>query len=59
LERISSGELLGSFRLLYGDGKFLLGYARRLGDPSFEEARVSLRAALDYFEPSKRTGMAW
>jgi hypothetical protein len=48
--------VLGSFRLLYGDGRFLLGYARLLGDPSFEEARASLRAALDYFELSKRTG---
>jgi hypothetical protein len=47
--------VLGSFRLLHGDGRFLLGYARQLGDPSFEEAKASLRAALDYFELSKRT----
>jgi hypothetical protein len=30
--------ILRSSRLLYGDGRFLLEYARYLGDPSFEEA---------------------
>ena len=48
--------MLGSFRTLYGDGRFLLELARHLGDPTFEGARASLRAALDYFELSKRTG---
>ncbi len=36
---------MGSFKVLYGDGKFLLRYAERLGDPTFEEARSSLRVA--------------
>ena len=48
--------VLGSFRILYGDGSYLAELAKRLGDPSFEEARASLKAALDYFELSKRTG---
>jgi len=47
--------VLGSFRILYGDGSYLAELAKRLGDPSFEEARASLKAALDYFELSKRT----
>jgi len=37
--------VLGSFRILYGDGRYLLEYAGRLGDPTFEEARSSLRVA--------------
>jgi hypothetical protein len=48
--------VLGSFKILYGDGSYLAELAKRLGDPSFEEARASLKAALDYFELSKRTG---
>jgi hypothetical protein len=48
-------SILGSFRLLYGEGRYLLEYAKYLGDPTFEEARASLKAALDYFELSKRT----
>jgi hypothetical protein len=47
--------VLGSSRILYGDGSYLAELAKRLGDPSFEEARASLKAALDYFELSKRT----
>jgi hypothetical protein len=47
--------VIGSFKPLYGDGRFLLNYAKLLGDPSFEGARASLRAALDYLELSKRT----
>jgi hypothetical protein len=48
-------SILGSFRLLYGEGRYLLEYAKYLGDPTFEEARASLKAASDYFELSKRT----
>jgi len=48
-------SILGSFRLLYGEGRYLFEYAKYLGDPTFEEARASLKAALDYFELSKRT----
>ena len=47
--------VLGSSRILYGDGSYLAELAKQLGDPSFEEARASLKAALDYFELSKRT----
>lgn len=47
--------MIGSFKPLYGDGRFLLNYAKLLGDPSFERAGASLRAAPDYFELSKRT----
>jgi hypothetical protein len=48
--------VLGSFRILYGDGSYLAELAKRLGDPSFEGARASLGAALDYFELSKGAG---
>ncbi|MGC8949008.1 MAG: nucleotidyltransferase domain-containing protein [Thermoprotei archaeon] len=48
-------SILGSFKVLYGEGKFLLEYAKSLGDPSFKEARASLKAASDYFELSKKT----
>ena len=37
--------VLGAFNVLYGDGKYLLEYAKRLGDPAFEEARSALRVA--------------
>jgi len=47
--------ILGSFKVLYGEGKLLLEYAKSLGDPSFEEAKASLKAAADYFELSKRS----
>ena len=31
--------------MLYGSGKYVLEYAKRLGDPTFEEARSALRVA--------------
>jgi len=37
--------VLGSFKVLYGDERFLFEYAKVLGDPSFEEAYSSLRGA--------------
>jgi hypothetical protein len=37
--------ILGAFKILYGSGEYLLKYARELGDPTFEEARSSLRVA--------------
>jgi hypothetical protein len=37
--------VLGAFKVLYGSGEHLLRYARGLGDPTFEEARSSLRVA--------------
>jgi predicted nucleotidyltransferase len=37
--------VLGAFKILYGNGEHLLRYARELGDPTFEEARSSLRVA--------------
>ncbi|MCR6668699.1 MAG: hypothetical protein NDF51_01750 [archaeon YNP-WB-040] len=45
LKRDLLRSVLGSFRLLYGEGKYLLEYAKYLGDPTFEEARSSLRVA--------------
>lgn len=37
--------MLGSFKILYGSGERLLNLVKALGDPSFEEARSSLRVA--------------
>jgi hypothetical protein len=41
--------VLGSFKVLYGDGRFLFEYAKVLGDPSFEGAYSSLRGASMFF----------
>ncbi|MBO3755311.1 MAG: nucleotidyltransferase domain-containing protein [Candidatus Brockarchaeota archaeon] len=41
-------NILGAFKILYGDGRCLLEYAKTLGDPTFDEARTSLKAAVDY-----------
>ena len=46
--------VLGSFKILYGDGRYILEYAKTLRDPSFEEARTALKAARDYMELAKR-----
>jgi predicted nucleotidyltransferase len=37
--------VLGAFEVLYGSGEQLLRYAGELGDPTFEEAKSSLRVA--------------
>ena len=37
--------ILGAFKILYGSGEYLLKYAKELGDPTFEEAKSSLRVA--------------
>lgn len=37
--------ILGAFEVLYGSGKYLFKYAKDLGDPTFDEARSSLRIA--------------
>jgi predicted nucleotidyltransferase len=37
--------ILGAFKILYGSGEYLLRYAKDLGDPTFEEAKSSLRIA--------------
>jgi len=37
--------VLGAFNILYGSGRYILEYAKRLGDPTFEEARSALRVA--------------
>jgi len=37
--------ILGACEVLYGDGRYVLSYAGKLGDPSFEEARAALRVA--------------
>lgn len=47
-EKPSEGLLrgvLGAFKILYGSGEYLFKYARELGDPTFEEAKSSLRVA--------------
>ena len=40
--------VLGAFEVLHGTGRYILEYARSLGDPTFDEARAALRAARDY-----------
>ncbi len=47
--------VLGSFKILYGSGGQLLKYAEMLGDPTFEEARATLKAAIDYMKLSRET----
>ncbi len=37
--------ILGAFNILYGSGNYVLEYAKKLGDPTFEEARSALRVA--------------
>ena len=49
---------LGAFNILYGSGRYILEYAKKLGDPTFEEAKVALRAARDYLELALRTSDA-
>lgn len=48
-------SILGSFEVVYGDGKYLMKYAEKLGDPTFEDAKVSIKAALDYFNLAMST----
>ena len=50
--------VLGAFNVLYGSGRYTLEYAKRLGDPTFEEAKAALRAARDYLELALRTSDA-
>ena len=38
-------SILGAFKVLYGNGKYLLEYVKTLTDPTFDEARSSLRIA--------------
>jgi len=47
--------VLGAFNILYGNGKYILEYAKKLGNPTFEEAKAALRAARDYLELALRT----
>jgi len=47
--------ILGSFKIIYGDGKYILEYAKTLRDPSFEEARSALRVAKSILELSFTT----
>lgn len=50
--------VLGAFNILYGDGKQLLEYARMLGDPTFDEAKATLRVAKRIFNLAKETSEA-
>jgi len=43
-EELARG-ILGAFNVLHGSGRYILEYAGRLGDPTFEEARSALRVA--------------
>ena len=47
--------VLGAFKVLYGNGRHMLEYAKRLSDPKFDEARAALKAARDYIELAERT----
>ncbi|MGQ9513821.1 MAG: hypothetical protein ACUVTL_02030 [Thermoproteota archaeon] len=38
-------NILGAFEILYGDGSYVLKYAKDFGDPTFDEAKSSLRVA--------------
>lgn len=44
--------ILGSFKVLYGDGEYILKFSKTLGDPSFEEAKSALRVAKAILELS-------
>jgi len=48
-------SILGAFKILYGDGRYLLEYAKTLGDPTFDESTTSLKAAADYMSLAKAT----
>ncbi len=37
--------VLGTLNILHGNGRYILEYAKELGDPTFEEARSALRVA--------------
>ncbi len=50
--------VLGAFNILYGDGKHLLEYSKMLGDPTFDEARATLRVARRLFNLAKETSEA-
>jgi hypothetical protein len=47
--------VLGAFKILYGSGEYLLKYARELGDPTFEEAKSSLRVAVSLLKLALET----
>ena len=48
-------NVLGAFKILYGDGQQLLKYAEILGDPTFDEAKSSLRVASSLMKLSLET----
>jgi len=47
--------VLGSFKILYGNGEYLLRYAKELGDPTLEEAWSSLRVASSLLDLALKT----
>jgi len=47
-------SIFGSLKLFYDEKRYLLEYAKYLGEPTFEEARALLKATLDYLELPKR-----
>ena len=48
--------VLGAFNVLYGDGRYVLEYAKKLGDPTFKEARSALRVARRILKLALGTG---
>ena len=48
-------SVLGAFNILYGSGEYILSYAKRLRDPTFEESRSMLRVARRIFDLTKET----
>ena len=54
-EELTRG-ILGAFNILYGSGKYILEYAKKLGDPTFEEARSALRVAQHILKLALETG---
>ena len=44
--------ILGSFKVLYGDGEYILKFSKTLEDPSLEKAKFALRVAKAILELS-------
>jgi len=48
--------VLGALNVLYGTGRYVLEYAKGLGDPTFEEARSALRVGQRILKLALETG---
>lgn len=47
--------IIASFKPLHGSGEYILKLAENLGDQTFNEAKVALKAAREYLELAERT----